>query len=346
MANDPVIDFAQDLFGTDAGLPDVTIRPGVPDWLAGATAETTEVIEGEITIRTEGDMLADSPAPQEDSRNPDDLAFYLPFHFYRDSWGIYVRASGVWMLATEFNDAPRIDDLRFSYDALLWHERFHFLAEYAASRLEVVTSESRYAEYFRVKEAALLEEAAANAQAFKSVRPRSSRRLRALENWMSNQPPGYRDFKQYLPPRFEEALRAAAWQMFRAPSKNRKLRSIPGMNALRHGCHPAEFLFAGIDWILSPTFIILDASVPWLKITKPFPKQFGLQLYVFPNDHKPPHIHIDCPPGREFTRYLWPELKPYPGDARLRKSDEKGLYRYVAIHGNAIATKIAAVPWQ
>lgn len=347
MANDAVIAFAQDLFGTDAGLPtNATVRAPVPEWLLGATAETVTVVDGEVTIRTEGEI---GPAAQgtPPPTSTDDLAFYLPFHFYRDAWGIYVRASGVWTLARQLSSDPALDDLRFAYNALLLHERFHFLTEYAAARLEVVAAVSRYREYFGMSDAALLEEATANAHAVTRL-PRRGHELRldALRRWMLQQPSGYRDFKNSLPPRFAEALRTAVWHMFRAPSRNKKIRVAPVTNKLVHGSHPAEFLFTGINPRRSPTFIVLDAAVPWLRVARPFPKQFGIQVYVFPNDHKPPHIHIDCPPGNEFTRYLWPDLKPYPGDARLRRSDEKALQRYVAVYGNAIAKKVGAVPWQ
>jgi hypothetical protein len=346
MANDPVIDFAQDLFGSD-DEPSGGGRAPVPAWVAGATAETVTVVSGEVTIRTEGDLpltLDDAPPA---STHPDDLAYYLPSHFYRDRWGIYVRAAGVWTLARHLSKRPTLDDLRFAYDALLLHERFHFFAEYAASRLEVVTAASRYREYFRVKHATLHEEATANAHAVSRLPHHGhAHRLASLQDWMLTQPDGYRQFRNALPPRYTTALRDAAAYMFRAPGRNKKVVIASVTNKLVHGSHPAEFLFTAINPRRSPTFVVLDASVPWLRVTKPFPKQFGLQVHVFPNDHKPPHIHIDCPPGNAFTRYLWPDLKPYPGDARLRKADEKGLQRYLVVHGNAIAKKVGTVPWQ
>lgn len=347
MATDPVIAFAQDLFGTNDGLPANAPRVPEPGWLSAAAAEVVVVADDEVTIRTEGEIAASDNGSQTQPSSPDDLAFYRPFHFYRHAWGIYVRASGVWTLARQLRDVPNVHDLQFAYEVLLLHERFHFLAEYAASRLEVVTAESRYREYFRVNDAALLEEATANAHAVTRLRRLChARRVDALERWMLTQPPGYRNFKQSLPPRFTDALREAATHMSLARSKKKKVRVAAAMNLLSHGSHPAEFLFTGINPRRSPTSVVFDAAVPWLRVAKPFPKQFGLRVHVFSNDHKPPHIHIDCPPGKPYTRYLWPDLKPYPGDVRLSKSSEKGLNSYIAVHGGAIARKVAAVPWR
>jgi len=106
-----------------------------------------------------------------------------------------------------------------------------------------------------------------------------------------------------------------------------------------------RFLFFHISPLKSHVYIIMDIDVPWLRIAKPFPYHFGLQVYVYTNDHKPPHIHIDCPRGTAYTRYLWPELTPYPNDPRLSSSQEKALRSYISAYGSAIQHKVAAVPW-
>ena len=64
------------------------------------------------------------------------------------------------------------------------------------------------------------------------------------------------------------------------------------------------------------------------------------------NDHKPPHIHIECPPGTPRTRYHWPELTPLRDDRPLRAAEEKRLRKYLEVHGPAIDRKITSTPWK
>jgi hypothetical protein len=228
--------------------------------------------------------------------------------------------------------------LDFSFQLLLAHERLHFFAEYAASRLELVTGNSSYSEYFKAPDAARHEEALANAHSMKIIRRNASKQLTAAaEQWMLTQPEGYRDFKHWLPPNFGQGQRQAVKFMSLARAVAARLSA---------NSYPAEFVFSRIAPSPCPVYIVLDSKFPWLRGAKPFPAQFGLQLHVHTNDHRPVHIHIDCPPGRPYTRYLWPDLAPFPKDARLRSSDEKALRQYVDVHRSAIERKIAAVLWQ
>ena len=55
MSTDPVIEFAQRRFGTDAGLPaEPTARVPIPAWLTGAVDEVTIPVEVDDPIRVEG----------------------------------------------------------------------------------------------------------------------------------------------------------------------------------------------------------------------------------------------------------------------------------------------------
>jgi len=138
-----------------------------------------------------------------DTSTADALAYYQPFHFYATSWGIYVRASGVQALAERLSPGrnPDIAALNFTYQLLLAHEQFHFLAEYASSRLEVISDQSSYEGYFNDGDAACHEEALANAYAITDLRRRNPKGLiAAAESWMLTQPQGYRDFQKWLPP--------------------------------------------------------------------------------------------------------------------------------------------------
>jgi len=328
---DAIIQFAQDLHGTDAGQAvGIPGRAPVPDWVTPA-AEHAIVADGDHTVRIESEGSTAAANPVTDTSVPDVLAFYLPFHFYKKAWGIYVRVAGVCALAERLRRQPGTVDtgvLDFAYRLLLEHERFHFFTEYAASRQEVVTGEPCYRErthkelagYFQDQAAACHEEALANAHAIHACgRHDSGPLLDSARAWMLTQPEGYRDFKKWLPPAFDEGRRQAAGHMSPAQAAaNRLLTSF----------HPAEFLFFRVNPRRSPVRIVLDADLPWLRVAKPFPVHLGLQVHVRTNDPKPAHTHIDCPPGTPCTRYLWPELTPFPGDARLRSSRGKAL-RYV-----------------
>lgn len=349
MPTDPVIEFAQRRFGTDAGLPtDATARAPIPDWLAGAGDEDTIPVEVDDPIRVEGPVPR-GPTPAANGTTVETLAFYVPFHFYRTKWGIYIRAGGVWSLARRLalpKKLPDLNILRAAYHLLLEHERFHFCAEYAASRIEVVTPQACYSSYFKDKDASLHEEAVANAHALRALTRRASAKLvKTASAWMTAQPQGYRDFKNWLPPRLTDGKRQAA--LFMTPSGlTNRILAYKLTRSSGYAFHPADFLFLQTTDRRIPIRIVLESSTPWLKLARPFPKDFGLQVYVHSNDHRPYHIHIDCPPGTPCTRYLWPERSPYPGDPSLSTGEEKRLRKYLKVHGRAIARRVATVPWK
>jgi hypothetical protein len=313
---------------------------------ARVPAEADDPIEVEGRVPRRG-----VPEPVPDGTTVEDLAFYLPFHFYLTAWGIYIRAAGVWALARRFA-LPRIrpdaSGLAYAYKLLLEHERLHFLAEYAASRIEIVTAQDCYDAYFKYEEAGLHEEALANAQALRGLRRSTpSKLVESAAKWMATQGPGYNDFKEWLPPRFTDGeRRVVAFMTRHAAAKNRLALSPMPTSTSAYAWHPAEFLFRNTALPSVPVYIILDLSVPWVRVARPFPKQFGLQVFVYSNDHNPPHMHIECPPGTKRTRYRWPELKPLPGDNPLASSEEKCLRQYLAAHGHAIERKITSIPWK
>jgi hypothetical protein len=103
---------------------------------------------------------------------------------------------------------------------------------------------------------------------------------------------------------------------------------------------PSDFLFAIPTRDSVPTRLVLDTRV---DILKPFPKYAGMRVVVHTNDHPPPHFHIERPPGRPLTRYLWPELTPYPGDPELASSGARDLRSYVDRFRRAIDEKVQNV---
>ena len=347
MAKDPLIDYAQEYFGNDEGLPEGSLENSpVPPWVTTATPENTVRLNDGDSVRAEDQHSNSAPNPVEDTTIPETLAYYLPYHFYRESWGIYIRAAGVCALADRLQPKDGSNDVKvmdFSQRLLLEHERFHFFAEYAASRLEVAHGEPCYEAYFKNAEAALHEEGVANAHSIRTVRRLGEQNLtNAAKAWMDKQPEGYREFRMWLAPNFEKGRRLAAKRMF--PKKAALIRTMLESKIPYPG--PAEFLFFHINPRRSPVYVVLDTGVPWLTVAKPFPKDYGLQVHVRTHDHKPEHIHIDYPPGKPYTRYLFPELVPYPNDPGLRSSGEKNLRKYVAKHGSDIDRKVKTVVWQ
>jgi len=332
MRIDPVIQFAQERFGAEADA-----GPVLPNWLVGRVEEAIPFEGDEVSI--DGDASSDAePQPASDGITPDNLAFYLPFHFYQKSWGIYIRASGVWALARRIAaGAVDLERLMNAYRVLFEHERFHFIAEYAASRIEVVTAKSSYREYSSEQCAAKHEEALANAWALCRLRRRAPSVVGAISNWMRGQPPGYRGFEKWMPPRFVAGERQAAVFMARHEA---------ALNRLLGQDHPAEFLFRGSPNRLIPIYWVFDVPPAWIRLVKPFPKYLGVRVLVHSNDHKPPHIHIQAPPGRDRTRYRWPELTPLDGDPTLRSKDRKNLDCYIAAYGKDIDDRIKRIAWQ
>lgn len=354
MRNDPIIEFAQRRFGTDTGLPTETgARAPLPGWLAGPASEATIPGEGDDPIRVEDYVPGpEEPEPTADGTTAEALAFYLPFHFYPAAWGIYLWAAGVWALARRLalpREVPDLTALGCAYCLLLEHERLHFCAEYAASRIEVVTAKACYSAYFSNGEAGLHEEALANARALGILRRRVPSRLtQVAAAWMATQGVGYRDFNEWLPPRFTDGeRRASAFMTIKAGKINLVECVSSRLNgAPAYACHPAEFVFLGTAGRSVPVYIVLDRSVPWVRVAKPFPKEYGLQVFVHFNDHKPPHIHIDCPPGTPRTRYQWPELTPLRGDRPLGAAEKRRLCQYLKTHGRDIGRKVTGISWK
>jgi len=220
----------------------------------------------------------------------------------------------------------------------------------AASKIEVVTVKACYATYFGNKEASLHEEALANARALRSIILRHSffsDLVDKADRWMRTQCAGYCDFYKWLPPCFINGERRTyAFMTWPATGINPITPSPMPSGESAYASHPAEFLFRHAAERRVPIYIILDPSVPLVQIAKPFPKDFGLQIFVHTNDHKPPHIHIECPPGTPYTRYQWPELTPLRGDSSLRAADEKNLREYVNKFSSDIKRKVEGIPWK
>ncbi len=345
-------------------------RPTLPDWLKPGEgtplhADSVFAIEGPTPI-----VQAGMPA------TVDVLAYYLPFHFYGEEWGIYLRASGVLsiasMLASRSKNGLTQDLLEVARGILLQHERFHFMAEVACARIELVPSLCKvYEGYFQDPYATTIEEALANAHAFRAVVRQQSEGIRKeVKQWMLSQGAGYSDFVRCLgQSAFTKYCRIAVeiMQLCRIAVERMQLadkRIVISNGGIRAGnagmsftgvqsgqrsvtrkgqrrTIPTEFLFAGLARSTAPTYVVLD--VAGVGVLKPFPKYAGVRMFVHSNDHPPPHVHVEIPPGREVTRLEWPGLKPLPGDAVLSGSQRKNVEEYVLKYRAQIDEKIQQV---
>jgi hypothetical protein len=287
----------------------------------------------------------------------DVLAYYLPFHFYLKDWGIYVRSSGILQvsshLASTRHKRESSDLTNLAYGLLLHHERFHFLTEMACSRAELVLAVPLYARYYNDGYAVACEEALANAYAFRTaVRGQPEVISKKVKRWMKAQGPGYRNFTRCVTPSaFTDRLRLVTRRMLSVASPSLSvdttgivIRSAgvgpvhaSGVPVIR----PTEFLYDGLARSAAPVRIVLD--VPCVGVLKPFPKYAGVRVKVHCNDHPPPHIHVEIPPGTPITRVSWPALRPLEGDPALSRSQRKSLEKYISKYGGQLEEKVRQV---
>jgi hypothetical protein len=90
-----------------------------------------------------------------------------------------------------------------------------------------------------------------------------------------------------------------------------------------------------------PVFLVRD--VAGVGILKPFPKYAGIRVLVHTNDHPPSHVHVEIPPGRDFTRLTWPNLQPLPGDPSLTVKQRRSLDEYLSKYREQIDQKVQEV---
>jgi hypothetical protein len=380
-----LVGFAQEHFGQDRPPPDGRF-PVPPSWVPVNVVEALQsgslaaenVTDNpnsplaQVQILHPGDTIGvgdgldseedptQSESLQTDRYGTDALAYYLPFHFYRSAWGVYLRESGLKSLTNvlkgEDNDSPDSAYVNLAYQVLYEHEMFHHLCELVASFGELAWLDDMYSAYFSDKSAAEKEEAMANAYAF---RTRVSSRLRdaraRLRSWMTTQGAGYRDFGKYGTIKaFQGGQSQISERIFKALSSN--------ATKVIHQTHyafnlpatwPGQALFEAVasqkprKFLRDRTYLVMDCSPPWLSVFKPFPDFNGVRVEVYSRDHKPPHFHIFIPSDRPkyLTRYTWPQMQPYNGDYTLSHKERRRLDQYLQRYGTAIAKKIQQVPW-
>ena len=306
--------------------------------------------------------LAEYPGHPGADVSIDTLAYYLPYHFYPTRWGIFLKTSGILHVASLLKGARvTLDDqnsTQLARQILFEHEFFHFVAETACARAEIVAQRRLYDPYYPHPYAAPHEEGLANAFAFRRAlvgQPASVKSF--VSKWMRAQGPGYREFERWLGrARFDDGCQRAAHYMLQAITGRIRARAASrgpnsgawGVSAPSQGLAsgsvgtllgPAEFLFVPPNRNSVPTRLFVDAEV---GIFKPLPKEDGMRVLIHTREHPPPHFHVELD-GRVVTKYLWPELTPYPGQPPLSNSEMKTLRRYVEKRRDKIDEKIRKV---
>jgi hypothetical protein len=324
----------------DYDLPDEPAeRPPVPDWLRNPENETLQIGAATSAIFTEGNF--DAPAPitappgPVPAQGPDALAYYLPYHCYRDGiWGVYLRAKGILELASGLKGDPITHGADAAIEAarvtLIEHELFHCLTEAAATRAEIVARSAIYRPYSRDRYATFHEEAMANAYAHDKVRKAYPSFATRLEDWMKGQGPGYRDFHLYAGRSLRRGRLVCSQRILRfAPPRERVPRKLP-----------AEFLFRSATGV--PTYLVVDAEIA-SGVLRPFPKYKGIVVATHSNDHQPPHIHVEMSPGHKLTRCEWPSLEPLRGEPPLSNKERSRLCEYLKEYGAGVWERLRSV---
>jgi hypothetical protein len=308
-----------------------------PDWIGNPQNDVIKVNGENSSVFTEGDF--DSPiAPTGNLMvSPDALAFYLPFHFYRNGvWGIYLKAKGILELAAELKGGPIThggdDAIRVAVISLFEHELFHCLTELAATRAEVVARYAVYHPYFFDRYAAFHEEAAANAHAHRKISRKYSAFVTRLEAWMMGQGPGYRDFHRYCGRSLGKGRLKCSQHIIRFAPPTAPLPSKL----------PSEFLFRSAGAGNVPVNLVVEPEIG-ADMLRPFPKRNGVVVKTHSREHPPPHVHVEIPPGREKTRIEWPSLEPLKGDPQLSNSERARLREYLQRFGGEICERLRSI---
>lgn len=332
-----LVAFAQDNFG-DFGATTTANPPRlrIPQWLLDPTDPLSPA---DHTWRIEDPPAVGEPLPDLDRIDPDALAFYIPFHFRREGWGIYLRASGVRDLASRLKGSPlKPGDeayLDLADSVLYQHELIHATAEIACTRAELLARTAVYHPYFSSWPATQHEEALANASAVRRCFPADPMGARsALEKWMSRQGPGYRDFGRWV-----DAGAFSRGQEDAATYATANLpRPAPKASSSLH-----TFLFRGArNYSSLPVTLVHDLGRSHVCALRPFARAHGIQVLVHTNDHPPPHIHIQLLRDQSETRYRWPELLPLKGEKALAGAAKKALSEYLRDHGQQIGERVRA----
>lgn len=254
----------------------------------------------------------------------DALAWYLPFHYYGPSWGIYIKEAEVLRLAGLIkqrlggppSDPQEAEQLvRAAFSILYLHEAFHHKVESFSTRLEICRLTRVYIPYEngvyrpQVGTDDQLEEAFACAEMltrFKreksfhgNVRPAIKRStIQFLEDWLPTLPPGYRRGLDFVIGHHPGELLSQVAEGKPRPNQpaldwdiaSHMVRGLFHKHAVAHVIVPIGTT-PTIPWLGAERYLSLSTRDVERHITR----QFG---YVDTGRGKGSHRHFHCP-GRE-----------------------------------------------
>jgi hypothetical protein len=135
------------------------------------------------------------------------LAWYSPYHFYPDSWGVTIRNRGIEIVASSLisNGLDLATANLVAQKALIAHELGHFQVENGVTLLELSAGTGMYVAQKKSDGLSWCndEEGLCNALAHQAA---GSQHQHALEDFLDFSPVGYRDWRRHTP-----AKRPASW---------------------------------------------------------------------------------------------------------------------------------------
>jgi hypothetical protein len=196
-------------------------RFGPPHWLFPETADDAGDPVFDVSVPTLEELAVGEPRPGEeipdlpsgvfgtsDLPDIDAVAFYAPWHFYGEEWGIYFTPGFADFLndIAHYAGQPPSAVEPFVVYQVLAHELTHFEFEVVATELEATLERSLYREYMLLRfalptrwAASPLEESVATWEEVRFARRRSPPRpkgfSRAVRLIADHSPPGYRDWR-------------------------------------------------------------------------------------------------------------------------------------------------------
>lgn len=328
-------------------------RSKPPPWFdPGAGNTPIDDPDQEVPLLPDGTSVPD-PSTQDQGAEgrigTEALAYYAPFHFYGPSfWGIYIRDWGIAHLACTYKGSRVLTPsdawiLRGAYHFLLEHERFHFKTELAVTRFQFLSSTiGLYNGFFHDHRAGLLEEAMANASAYRELSGRAmtlgptplSGFVSFLERWMLTQPPGYRDYARWSQnsARYAKGKRILTTRIVEL--------GRPVNPALLHADPYTLDLFSRSNYVRLPVRRVHDSRLTGLAHFKPFPKADGIQAFVNTRDHPPPHVHVEFIASGKVAKLRWPDLEPLDNISELSRTERRAVFGYLKEHHDKIYRKL------
>ncbi len=135
------------------------------------------------------------------------LAWYSPYHFYPDSWGVTIRNRGIEIVASSLisNGLDLATANLTAQKALIAHEIGHFQVENGVALLELSDGSGMYVKQKNAASSSWCdeEEGLCNALAHQAA---GTKHRHALEDFLDFSPVGYRDWRRH-----NSSKRAESW---------------------------------------------------------------------------------------------------------------------------------------